>query len=144
MALWGRVLAAVPHSRLLLKSPVFEKGTLKEHVEGIIRQLAPDNQKLQAEMESEGRVILLGRTVTESEHLRSYLRMDVALDTFPYSGTTTTIECLLMGVPVVTKRQTGAKSVHASNVSASILMQAGLRELVGNSDDDFVKYSKAE
>ncbi|MBC7924323.1 MAG: hypothetical protein H7039_01570, partial [Bryobacteraceae bacterium] len=52
-------------------------------------------------------------------------RADIALDTFPYAGQTTTCECLWMGVPVVTV----AGSSHVSRVGAGILTRAGLAEL---------------
>jgi protein O-GlcNAc transferase len=59
-------------------------------------------------------------------HLDVVSHIDVALDTWPYSGTTTTCECLWMGVPVVTL----AGRTHASRVSAGLLRRLGLDELV--------------
>src|SRR5207302_11267787 len=59
---------------------------------------------------------------------------DCALDTLPYTGGDTTGAALAAGVPVVTRR--GAR--HAERVSASILVHAGLAELVADSDDGFV------
>ena len=50
--------------------------------------------------------------------------MDIALDPFPYTGTTTTVDALLMGVPVVTLCEPGANARHCHNVSASLLSQA--------------------
>jgi protein O-GlcNAc transferase len=52
--------------------------------------------------------------------------VDVALDSFPFAGQTTTCECLWMGVPVVTL----AGETHASRVGASILSCVGLAEFV--------------
>ena len=83
------------------------------------------------------RVDLLGLLPTSAAHLQAYSLMDVALDTFPYSGTTTTCEALYMGVPVVTMR--GAS--HAHNVTGSILAQLGdryVRELVCATPDEYV------
>ena len=60
------------------------------------------------------------------DHLASYHRVDISLDTFPYNGTTTTCEALWMGVPVV--NLTGDR--HASRVGASLLHAAGHPEWV--------------
>jgi predicted O-linked N-acetylglucosamine transferase (SPINDLY family) len=69
------------------------------------------------------------------EHLTAYGEMDIALDTFPYVGTTTTCEALWMGVPVVTL----AGETHVSRVGASLLRAAGLPELIATSAEDFVR-----
>jgi len=68
------------------------------------------------------RVIISGLQPTGRDHLARYLDVDIALDTFPYNGTTTTCEALYMGVPVVTR----AGGVHRSRVGLSIVSAAGL------------------
>jgi predicted O-linked N-acetylglucosamine transferase (SPINDLY family) len=67
------------------------------------------------------------------EHMGSYSRIDIALDTFPYHGTTTTCEALWMGVPVVTM----AGRRHVSRVSASLLTAAGLPDLIATSPEEY-------
>ncbi len=70
-----------------------------------------------------------------AEHLGAYGDIDIALDTIPYSGTTTTCEALWMGVPVVALMG----GVHASRVSASLLTAAGLTELIARNEDEYVR-----
>jgi protein O-GlcNAc transferase len=80
-----------------------------------------------------GRLRLVG-PLQHHEHLELVSAIDVALDTWPYSGTTTTCECLWMGVPVVTL----AGRTHASRVSAGILRRMGLDALVASDVDGYV------
>ena len=61
--------------------------------------------------------------------------MDIALDPFPYNGTTTTCEALWMGVPVIAL----AGQAHVSRVSVSLLQNMGLGELLADSEDDYVR-----
>src|SRR5207249_9346171 len=83
---------------------------------------------------AEDRLELLGRTPDLAEHFQLYRRVDVALDTFPYNGTTTTCEALWMGVPVVTL----LGRTHASRVGASLLHAVGLRDCVAEMVEDYV------
>ncbi|MBI2689202.1 MAG: tetratricopeptide repeat protein [Acidobacteria bacterium] len=73
------------------------------------------------------------------EHLGILAEADIALDTFPYNGQTTTCECLWMGVPVVTL----AGDVHTSRVGCAILSRAGLDELVADTVDGYVTRAAA-
>ena len=66
-------------------------------------------------------------------HFHSYGEKDIALDAFPYHGTTTTLDALWMGVPVITL----AGDRHAARVSASILHAVGLDDLVAHSPEQF-------
>ena len=85
------------------------------------------------------RLHLLPEMHAYSDHFKCYHQIDIALDTFPYCGTTTTIDALMMGVPVITLKSSGAASVHSHNVSASLLMHAGLAELVAETEDDYIR-----
>jgi predicted O-linked N-acetylglucosamine transferase (SPINDLY family) len=63
-----------------------------------------------------------------------YNQIDIALDTFPYNGTTTTCEALWMGVPVITL----AGNTHVSRVGMSLLSNVGLREFIANTPEEYM------
>jgi predicted O-linked N-acetylglucosamine transferase (SPINDLY family) len=90
-----------------------------------VRDLFPD-----------GRVRLDGPS-DHYDFLRTYDDIDIALDTFPYNGGTTTTEAIWQGVPVVTLW--GDRWV--ARTSASILRAGGLGELVRRDVDDYVAYA---
>jgi predicted O-linked N-acetylglucosamine transferase (SPINDLY family) len=77
---------------------------------------------------------MMGQTRTREAHLKTYERVHLALDTFPYNGTTTTCEALWMGVPVITI----AGDRHAARVGVSLLGTAGLGEWIARDADEFV------
>jgi predicted O-linked N-acetylglucosamine transferase (SPINDLY family) len=68
------------------------------------------------------------------DHLGAYREIDVALDSYPYNGTTTTCEALWMGVPVVTS----ARRPACRRVGASLLGWLGLADLVAGNAEEFV------
>jgi predicted O-linked N-acetylglucosamine transferase (SPINDLY family) len=113
---WAAILGEVPESRLLIKSPGLADPAVAAHVRGRLRAAGCD----------EARVDLLDVAARTAEHLAMYARIDVALDPFPYNGTTTTCEALWMGVPVVTL----CGDRHAARVGASLLQTVGHPEWV--------------
>ncbi len=121
---WAPVLRAVPGSRLILKNRALRDPVIRESVARRFADRAVEP----------GRLELLPPAPTQREHLAAYARVDIALDNFPYNGTTTTCEALWMGVPVVTLEGRG----HAARVGASLLAAVGLPDLVARSPDDYV------
>ena len=85
------------------------------------------------------RVELVEHVPTFAGHLGLHGRVDIALDPFPYHGTTTTCEALWQGVPVVTL----AGRTHVSRVGVSLLSNLGLAELAAHSPDQYVKVAVA-
>merc|ERR1719160_1122953 len=71
-------------------------------------------------------------------HLRTYHDIDIHLETWPYAGTTTTCECLWMGVPSLAMRAKDPP-VHVCNVAVSLLTNIGHPEWVAEDQDDFVR-----
>jgi predicted O-linked N-acetylglucosamine transferase (SPINDLY family) len=80
------------------------------------------------------RVIMKGG-VSREMYLDAYKEVDIVLDTFPFSGGTTTCESLWMGVPTVTL----IGSTMIARQGASMLMCAGLNEWVANTKEEYVR-----
>lgn len=118
LALWSRVLAAVPESELLIIG--VPEGAAQERVRTAFGYLA-------------GRVHTVSRLAPDAFSAEA-ARVDVALDPLPFSGATTTLEALWQGVPVVTLP--GATS--ASRSSASLLSALGLADWIARDADDYV------
>lgn len=129
LQLWAAVLKQAPDSRLLLKCPALTDATVRERVSAALQSLG-----IAAE-----RVDLLGHTPTRQAHLALYAKVDIALDTFPYNGTTTTCEALWMGVPVLSL----AGKRHAGRVGASLLNAAGLTDWLAATPESFVSIAQA-
>jgi predicted O-linked N-acetylglucosamine transferase (SPINDLY family) len=125
LELWGRVLAAVPNSRLRLKGRGLGDPSVRARYEA--RLLRCGLPKAQVE--------LLERTAEPAAHLALYNDVDIAFDSFPYHGTTTTCEALWMGVPVACL----AGNEHRSRVGASLLTAVGHREWIASDRDEFVR-----
>jgi predicted O-linked N-acetylglucosamine transferase (SPINDLY family) len=128
IALWSRVLHAVPGSSLLMKAGGLADPETRESIMSGFKQHGI----------LEDRIIFVERTLGYREHLEVYNRCDIALDTFPYNGTTTTFESLWMGLPVITL----AGDRHAARVSQSILSRLGLSDMVANDADDYIRLAK--
>jgi predicted O-linked N-acetylglucosamine transferase (SPINDLY family) len=129
LAGWGRLLQAVPNARLLLKNA----GLSQPEIAAELRR------RLTAAGIDAGRVDCAERTATVAEHLAFYARIDVALDSYPYHGTTTTCEALWMGVPVVTLR--GDR--HCARVGASLLTAIGRPEWIARDWAEYVEIAGA-
>jgi len=116
VSLWAAALHAVPASRLLLKTRGLSDPACRE---GLIARFAAHGIEA-------GRVSFEGWTRAREGHLALYNEVDIALDTYPYNGGTTTCEALWMGVPVVSM----CGATHASRMGMSLLRAAGLSDLV--------------
>lgn len=124
--LWAAALDAVPRSRLLLSATGGDpRGTLRARLA---------EMGLPAE-----RVEVMDKAATRRAYLDRYARIDVALDTFPFNGITTTCDALWMGVPVVSLG--GVTSV--SRAGRSILSAAGLADLAAATPEAFVSTAAA-
>ena len=120
IALWACLLQRVPGARLKLWTIDGEVARRR------IRDLFA-NGGIDA-----GRIDFSGR-VSHDAFLQAHHEVDIALDAYPYHGTTTTCFSLWMGTPVVTL----AGTVHAARVGVSLLTHAGMAELVAQSPDQY-------
>lgn len=127
LALWARVLQALPDARLVLKAPNFsDPGAVRVFSERLAA-LGVDVQRV----EFRGPV---GLALMMAE----YEDIDIALDPVPYNGGTTSLQAMWMGVPVLT--QQGAHFV--SRMGMSFMTAAGLADWVAKDDDDYVAIAK--
>jgi protein O-GlcNAc transferase len=120
---WRKILAECPDTSILIKlsGRDNEESRTKYYMDtlGITRD----------------RLITVGVLPTEAEFIKIYSKIDILLDTFPYSGTTTSCKSLFYSVPIVTKYH---KDYHVNNVTASLLIGSGCPELVAYSDEEYV------
>src|SRR5205814_10482822 len=112
-AAWGRILRALLGSRLFLLG---RPGASRDRVIANLSNRGIDP----------ARVDFIGYQ-SMSDYLRTYQRMDIALDPFPYNGGTTTCDALAMGVPVVTL----AGNTATARAWGGILSKGNLAELIG-------------
>lgn len=124
ISLWSRILNQVPQSQLILKAKQLDDPDFKSHLLGQFDACGLDRNRIQ----------LLQRTSGLDAHLLTYNQIDIALDPFPYCGTTTTCEALWMGVPVLTLE--GQSFV--SRVGASLLRNAGLEDWIAPDERDYL------
>jgi len=124
---WARLLRRLPEARLLLKcrefaDPAVRRATLERFVKAgaLVSQL-----------------LLIPPTAAFADHLATYAQVDLALDPFPYNGTTTTCEALWLGVPVVVL----AGDSHVSRTGSSLLPAASLQDFVTASEEEYLDLS---
>ncbi len=125
IGLWASVLHAVDGSVMALKSRQFADGPVRDRYLELFSQCGIGAERIR----------FLEPQVPLAQHHALYGEIDIALDTQPYSGTTTTCDALWMGVPVVSLRG----PLHASRVSASILDAMGLGSFAASSEEAFVR-----
>lgn len=121
---WCEILSRVPNSILKLKNRSLKDVATREYV----------GQLFQNHNVETNRIVFLDWTSDIKDHFSAYDDIDVALDTFPYNGTTTTFEALWMGVPVITL----SGNSHASRVGHSILASLGHGHLVTFSTSEYI------
>ncbi|NCS27152.1 MAG: O-linked N-acetylglucosamine transferase, SPINDLY family protein [Microcystis aeruginosa F13-15] len=120
-----QIIKAVPNSYLLIKGAGSEK-LIKDLFISIAKEEGIDENRLR----------FLSGVATEEIHRANLQIADVVLDTYPYSGATTTLETLWMGIPVVTK----VGQQWASRNSYTFMTYAGISEGIAWSDEEYIQW----
>lgn len=121
---WAAILRRVPGSRLLLKYKALQDGAVQQRYRTLFTQrgISPDRLDLSGDS-------------TFTDYLAAYNQIDLALDTFPFSGSATTCDALWMGVPVITC----PGETFASRHSLSHLTTVGITKTIATSIDHYVE-----
>ena len=122
---WAQILLKHKNSRIILKNKQLNSNYMRDIY----------LKRFKEHGVSEERIILLSWSNSRKEHLNLYNSIDLALDTFPYNGTTTTFESLWMNVPVLCIEGDN----HCGRVSYSILKNLGFEDFISNSKEDYVE-----
>jgi len=126
IACWRTILESAPNTKILIKLSTVEDAD--NHIANYRRKMCIGGV-------SEDR-ILYAKYGTTEEYFKLFSHIDILLDTFPYSGTTTTCNALYNSVPVITLAQ---RDLHAHNVTASILTQCGMPEWISYRPQEYIE-----
>lgn len=125
IALWAKVLHAVPNSKLLLKARALnDEATIQDYT-----------QRFAVHGIDAHRLIFRPYSNKHVEVYRAYSEVDIALDPFPFTGCVTTCEGLWMGVPLVTL----AGSHLVARQGASFMHALDLPDWVAESEEDYIR-----
>ena len=120
---WAKILSAVPNSRLVLKHFALRESETRDRIAAQLLAFGVPPDRVDFRLPT-----------SHASHLEAYGDIDIALDSFPWSGCVTTCESLWMGVPVLTLP--GIAFCHRH--SASFLSAVGLNDWIAENRDDYV------
>lgn len=129
ISLWATILQSVQNSKLLMKGFAFSSIQGRSRIIEAFERCGITSERL----------VIIDWKTDKRNHLELYNDVDIALDPFPYNGTTTTCEALWMGVPVICL----AGDRHSGRVGASLLTTLNLCALLAHSKDEYVSISVA-
>jgi protein O-GlcNAc transferase len=121
---WSKILLNLPRSKLYIKSDEFKNNKFKEYFENKFCKFGVLKNQLILEEQS-----------SREKLLECYNNIDIALDTFPYSGGTTNLELSFMCVPLVTM----SGDTFLSRCGASVNKNLNMTELIAYSFDEYVQ-----
>jgi predicted O-linked N-acetylglucosamine transferase (SPINDLY family) len=123
---WKTILEICPNTKLLIKLMAYDD--ILERQKYYMHNLNVTKDRL-----------ILITKLDDNGYNKLFSMVDILLDTFPYSGTTTTCNSLYNSIPVVTMYH---KDYHSHNVSSSILKNAGLDDLVTYNNEEYISLVK--
>ena len=121
--LWTKVLEAIPNSRLLLKAKQLRDQTARKSIIQRFAALGINSKRISLE-EPEDR----------QKYFAAYNQIDITLDPFPFTGGTTSVESLWMGVPLITL----AGDSLISRQGVGVLTNAGLPEWIADDEESYL------
>jgi len=121
---WSEILKRVKDSKLFLKTKQLDNLKMVESI----------RKKFQKNGINTEKIITEGRSETREEMLKKYNQIDIALDPFPYSGVTTSLEANWMGVPLLTKKG----NTFYSRIGVSINKNLGMEDWIANNEKDYI------
>ena len=120
VSVWSNILKSTNNSRLIIKSSqIYSDKILKEKFE----KNKVSNQ-----------IIFLDRKSSFKEHIDEYKKIDLALDTFPYNGVTTSFEAIWMGVPILTLKGFNPNSRAGESINKNLNMNY----LIADNKDEYL------
>ena len=120
ISVWSEILKSTNNSRLILKSShIYSDKSLKKKFE--------KNKVL-------NQIIFLDKKNSFEEHINEYKKIDLALDTFPYNGVTTSFEAIWVGVPVLTLKGFNPNSRAGESINKNLNMSY----LIADNKDEYV------
>lgn len=121
LEMWAKILQEMPTAKLILKSQLFNSEQGVKYVKNLLEQYNLSVERIEL------------REFT-TDYLVEYNDIDIALDTYPYTGGVTTCEALYMGVPVITL----CGSRHGSRFGYSILKNINLEKCIAYSQEEYI------
>nr|WP_321320108.1 hypothetical protein [uncultured Campylobacter sp.] len=122
VALWAKILLAVPNSKLFLNYRQLTDKSQKDRIREWFARFGVKSEQL-----------ILEFTTPRYKTLNTYNEIDLALDPFPWPGGTTSTEAMMMGTPVL-----GLKgNSFLTRLGQSILTHANMSEFIANDIDEY-------
>jgi predicted O-linked N-acetylglucosamine transferase (SPINDLY family) len=123
---WKKILKQCPNTQILIKLETFDNN--EERMEFYSERLDTNPDR-----------IIIVNKLQNDEYNKLFTKIDILLDTFPYSGTTTTCNALFNSIPLVSLYN---ENYHAHNVSCSLLTNCGLEQLVAKTEEEYISIVK--